>query len=210
MQLQDHLPLQLHLHEPGLHSRPVMPARGAGRECAESCMDYLTLELVHHYRDAQQGPSLQAALDAVGERVGRQLAERYARDRPPLTEPLEAMKWLCKEFWGEVFRKPVDNLRTNHRGTFVLRDTQFRWLWRLAQNQMPPQLGLSLPPAVPKTELAADYLVLPCAIVRGALAQLGLDCSVAADAASLPQVDFTVVLAGGGTGGAGAAARGAR
>lgn len=25
-------------------------------------------------------------------------------------------------------------------GTFVLRDTQFRWLTRLSQNQMPPQV----------------------------------------------------------------------
>jgi hypothetical protein len=31
---------------------------GKGRECAESCIDYLALELVHHYR-AQQGPTLQ-------------------------------------------------------------------------------------------------------------------------------------------------------
>lgn len=34
----------------------------------------------------------QAALDAIGERVGRQLIERYARDRPPLLEQLDAMK----------------------------------------------------------------------------------------------------------------------
>lgn len=186
------------------------------RECSLSCLDYLTLELVRHYQQQQKGgATLQAALDAVGERVGRQLAERYARDRPPLTEALEVMKWVCKEFWGEVFRKSVDNLRTNHRGTFVLRDTQFRWLVRLSQNQMPAQLGQPLPAAVPKNELASDYLVLPCAIIRGALSQLGLECAVTADATSLPQVDFTVVLAaaagggggGGAGGGAGAAAR---
>ena len=55
-------------------------------------------------------------------------------------------------------------------------------------------MGQPLPPAVPKAELAADYLVLPCALVRGALAQLGLEASVSADATSLPQVDFTVVV----------------
>ena len=54
-------------------------------------------------------------MDAVGERAGRQLAERCARDRAPLLEQLEAVKFICKEFWGEVFRKAVDNLRTNHR-----------------------------------------------------------------------------------------------
>ncbi|KAL4448212.1 hypothetical protein ABPG75_005431 [Micractinium tetrahymenae] len=189
-----------------------MPPGGKGRECSESCLDFLTLQLVQHYRSQLQGPSQQAALDAVGERVGRQLAERYSRDRPPLTEALEVMKWLCKEFWGEVFRKGVDNLRTNHRGTFVLRDTQFRWLARLSQNQMPAQMGQPLPAPIPKNELAADYLILPCAIVRGALSQLGLECNVTADATSLPQVDFTVVLASaaaGGGGGAGGGAAGA-
>lgn len=47
--------------------------------------------------------------------MGRQLAERYSRERAPLLEQLEAVKFVCKEFWGEVFRKVVDNLRTNHR-----------------------------------------------------------------------------------------------
>ncbi len=28
---------------------------------------------------------------------------------------LDVMKFICKEFWAEVFRKSVDNLRTNHR-----------------------------------------------------------------------------------------------
>ena len=34
-------------------------AGGKGRECAESCIDYLIIELVHHYRTQLQGPSLQ-------------------------------------------------------------------------------------------------------------------------------------------------------
>jgi hypothetical protein len=80
------------------------------------------------------------------------------------------------------------------RGTFVLRDTQFRWLVRLSQNQMPAQLGQPLPAPAAKADLAADFLLLPCALVRGALAQLGWDAAVTADAASLPQVDFTVVM----------------
>lgn len=42
------------------------------------------------------------------------------------------------------------------RGTFVLRDTQFRWLARLSQNQMPPQIGQALPAPIPKNELAGE------------------------------------------------------
>lgn len=56
------------------------------------------------------------------------------------------------------------------------------------------QVGQPLPAPIPKAELAADHLLLPCAIVRGALAALGLEAAVTADATSLPQVDFTVVL----------------
>ena len=127
-------------------------------------------------------------MDAVGFRVGQQLAERYTRERAPILEPLDVMKFVCKELWVEVFRKSVDNLRTNHRGTFVLRDTQFRWMGRLGQNLVgqAPRLG--------GNELAADYLVLPCGIIRGALAALGLDAAVSADATALPQCDFTVVV----------------
>ena len=63
---------------------------------------------------------LQVALDAVGDRVGRQLAERYTRERAPMVEPLEVMKFICKDFWAEVFHKGVDNLRTNHRCVWLL------------------------------------------------------------------------------------------
>jgi hypothetical protein len=76
----------------------------------------------------------------------------------------------------------------------VLRDTQFRWLGRLSQNQLPAQIGQPLPAPIPRHELAASYLHLPCALLRGALGALGLDAAVEADASSLPQCDFTVVV----------------
>lgn len=165
-----------------------------GRECSESCIDYLALELVAHYRSQQAGgPPLAAAIEAIGLRVGRQLIERYTKDKAPLVDQLEVgalvptswgwvllqpscgcawwgcgtggrrhpqplhtlrsgrekvgraasgsllftgpegachrghsaacptppaaqvMKFVCKDFWAEVFRKNIDNLRTNKR-----------------------------------------------------------------------------------------------
>ncbi len=86
-----------------------------GRECSESTLEYLLLELVHHYRTQEYGPPLQAAVEAIGLRVGRQLIERYTKDKAPLVDQLEVMKFICKDFWSEVFRKNVDNLRTNKR-----------------------------------------------------------------------------------------------
>ena len=43
----------------------------------------------------------------AGYRVGRQLVERYAANRPRLGENLDVIKFICKEFWNEVFHKQV-------------------------------------------------------------------------------------------------------
>jgi len=43
-------------------------------------------------------------------------------------------------------------------------------------------------------EAARDYLVLPCALIRGALVHLGVDCSVTADPSALPACDFTIAI----------------
>jgi hypothetical protein len=37
-------------------------------------------------------------------------------------DPLEAMKFICRDVWKGLFGKQMDNLRTNHTGTFVLVD----------------------------------------------------------------------------------------
>ena len=187
-------------------------------------MDYLLIELVNHYRNRPEGPSLQArrrrpppaaarraplatpakptspppayhsaqaALDAIGFSTGRRLAERLAAGRAPLAEPLDVVKWACKELWSALFRRPVDNLKTNHRGTFQLRDTRFPWAARIAQNLVAARAAGA--PRLSGNELAAEHLVLPAALLRGALAALGLDATVTADATALPQVDFTIV-----------------
>lgn len=36
------------------------------------------------------------------------------------------IKFICKDFWTEIFRKQIDNLRTNHKGVYVLADNKFR------------------------------------------------------------------------------------
>lgn len=35
----------------------------------------------------------------------------------------------------QLFKKQVDKLQTDHQGTFVLKDTNFRWTLRYAQGQ---------------------------------------------------------------------------
>ena len=43
----------------------------------------------------------------TGYRVGRQLTEKYMYNRPQLKDNLDVIRFICKEFWGDVFRKQV-------------------------------------------------------------------------------------------------------
>ena len=102
---------------------------------------------------------------------------RYARDKPRFGEHLEAIKFLCKEFWSEVFKKQVDNLKTNYRGVYVLTDNRFRWLHRFA-GAPPGGAGVA--------EAIARQLHLPCGVLCGALAGLGVQAVVTAEAGVAP------------------------
>jgi hypothetical protein len=42
------------------------------------------------------------------------------------------IKFICKDLWHVLFRKQIDNLKTNHRGTFVLTDNKFPALARMS------------------------------------------------------------------------------
>jgi hypothetical protein len=87
-------------------------------------------------------------IEAIGYQVGHQLSERYGSpsftpyqtphylfhfiladsilglirytiERPRFTDHLEAIKFICKDFWSELFKKQIDNLKTNHRVSSV-------------------------------------------------------------------------------------------
>ena len=40
---------------------------------------------------------------------------RFSKDKPRFIEPLDVIKFLCKDLWTLIFRKQIDNLKTNHR-----------------------------------------------------------------------------------------------
>lgn len=45
-------------------------------------------------------------------------SRRFSRDRPRFTDMLDVIKFLCKDLWTLLFRKQIDNLKTNHRVCF--------------------------------------------------------------------------------------------
>eukprot|EP00898_Chlorokybus_atmophyticus_P004788 jgi/Chlat1/530/Chrsp103S00998 len=154
----------------GLTAAAAAAAAAAGgppvREVAESCLELLCMQLAVGWKVG--GPDLAARrAEAIGFQVGSQLAERYTKDRLRFVDHLEVIKFLCKEFWAEVFKKQIDNLKTNHRQAAS---------------------------AAAAAAAAAPLLFFPCGIVRGALTALGVPCTVSAQVSQLPACEFTVKL----------------
>ncbi|KAE8842012.1 hypothetical protein PTNB73_00066 [Pyrenophora teres f. teres] len=71
-------------------------------------------------------------LESLGYRVGLGVVERVSRQTPRPTTPLDCIKFLCKDLWTLLFRKQIDNLKTNHRGIYVLTDNTFKPLGRMS------------------------------------------------------------------------------
>ncbi|GEM10638.1 bet3 family protein [Rhodotorula toruloides] len=132
-------------------------------------------------------------LEGLGFKVGWATAERLTRDRPrfpaiptptptalspslpytppPTTpDPLEAIKFVCKDVWVSVFDKQVDNLRTNHRGVWVVLDTSLRGL--------------------------RSTLSFPSGLIRGSLSALGISSTVTGESSGLPQATFQIRTVG--------------
>ncbi|KAI3837746.1 hypothetical protein MKX03_008353 [Papaver bracteatum] len=172
------------------------------KEVAESCVESVMMEMVSAYsnRFYANKPELAARrIEAIGYQVGHQLSERYTMERPRFSDHLEAIKFICKDFWSEIFKKQIDNLKTNHRGTFVLQDNKFRWLTRMSIDPVPVIVtdSSSQDPSAVATENKSEqatsmHLYFPCGIIRGALSNLGIPCAVSADMSNLPACSFVI------------------
>lgn len=58
--------------------------------------------------------------------------QSFSANKPRPTTPLDAIKFICKDLWILLYRKQIDNLKTNHRGVFVLTDQRFQPLSRMS------------------------------------------------------------------------------
>ncbi|KAJ5612387.1 hypothetical protein N7510_005581 [Penicillium lagena] len=165
------------------------------RVLSSSCFDFLLIELVPmaeriakklvaEEKDADDEEVRETTffrLESLGYRVGQGLAERFSRDRPRFTDNLDVIKFLCKDLWTVLFRKQVDNLKTNHRGVYVLTDSAFR-----------PFARMSMAVRGDAISMAQAYLWFPCGIIRGALANLGINTTVQAETSDLPGATFQI------------------
>ncbi|KAI5296208.1 Trafficking protein particle complex subunit 33 [Ascosphaera acerosa] len=134
-----------------------------------------------HADDEARRESLFYRLEGIGFRVGQGLAERFSRDRPRFTDHLDVIKFLCKDLWTILFQKQIDNLKTNHRGVYVLTDHTFK-----------PLIRMSTPSQAETVAQAQPYLWFPCGLIRGALAAMGIESTVHAETVDLPGAIFQI------------------
>jgi hypothetical protein len=133
---------------------------------------------------------------------------RFSRDKPRPTTPLDIIKFLCKDLWQLLFRKQIDNLKTNHRGIYVLTDNTFKPLTRMsfdtkkydAAMQAAYQAAAGGDPALGRDAnsiaRAQPFLYFPAGIIRGCLAALGIEASVNAETTGLPAATFQIRTVG--------------
>lgn len=69
-----------------------------------------------------------SVVEYIGFAAGYKIMERLTREWPRFKDELDTMKFICTDFWTCIYKKQIDNLRTNHQGVYVLQDNAFRFL----------------------------------------------------------------------------------
>lgn len=98
------------LERPSLANRPPQKGTATSTTGAPTLTTTDGLPETEVFKD-----SVYFRLEGLGFRVGQGLCERFSKDKPRFTEPLDIIKFVCKDLWMAVFKKQIDNLKTNHR-----------------------------------------------------------------------------------------------
>jgi len=160
---------------------PAVPAK---KESARDSVTSLASRSGKSQAVDEEEEAIRIRLEAIGMHVGANFTERLCRDRPLFSETLDAIKFICKDIWAACWDKQVDNLRTNHRGVYVLQDNAFKPISRLSSWEGRAE-------AIKRAKL---YTAMPAGIIRGALSRLGFNGTVSPEITSLPQCTFQVKL----------------
>jgi hypothetical protein len=104
---------------------------------------------------------------------------RLTKEMPRFKDELDTMKFICTDFWSAIYKKQIDNLRTNHQGVYVLQDNGFRFLTKLSNGKQ-------------YLEVAPRFVAFTCGVIRGSLANLGIACLVTAEVQNMPSCKFHI------------------
>lgn len=133
---------------------------------------------------ADEDEGVRSRLEVIGMHIGGNFVERLCRDRPLFSDSLDVIKFVCKDLWVSCWDKQVDNLRTNHRGVYVLQDNAFKPITRISSWEGRQE-------ALKRAKL---YVALPAGIIRGALSRIGFQGTVVPEITTLPQCTFQIKL----------------
>jgi len=124
---------------------------------------------------ADEDEGVRSRLEAIGMHIGGNFVE---------SDSLDVIKFVCKDLWVSCWDKQVDNLRTNHRGVYVLQDNAFKPITRISSWEGRQE-------ALKRAKL---YVALPAGIIRGALSRIGFQGTVVPEITTLPQCTFQIKL----------------
>ncbi|XP_043930160.1 trafficking protein particle complex subunit 6B isoform X3 [Protopterus annectens] len=152
----------------------------------EALFMFLHSEIVSYiYKSTEQAEVVNGGcilrVENLGLQIGQGNIERFTKDTARFKDELDIMKFICKDFWTSVFRKQIDNLRTNHQGIYVLQDNKFRLLTPMSATKQ-------------YLEHAPKYLAFTCGLVRGALSNVGIKSIVTAEVSTMPACKFQVMI----------------
>lgn len=156
----------------------------------DSVFDFLHYEIVKYSLDDVDSEKSSdkltnntnlSTLEYIGYSTGYRLTERMTREWPRFRfkDDLETMKFICTDFWTSIYKKQIDNLRTNHKGVYVLQDNAFRFLANISHSAQ-------------YLEEAPKFIAYTCGLVRGSLANLGIKSTVTAEVQAMPSCKFHI------------------
>ena len=175
---------------------PIQPAKTLNiREnplkIDESIFYYLTHTYMNtlYMNDSKDMNDKAYELEKLGETLGRNINERVSVDlleklvkdkEKQDIKNLEYIKFLCKEFWIYVFGKAIDRLQTNHKGTFFMTDSNFKFLTRINGKKDETKAYLNFTMKFVK------------ALIKGALIAFSLDSEITMESSNDIEYSFVI------------------
>lgn len=150
--------------------------------------DFFFIEMVNllegNAAESEEPPSqVYHKLEEIGFRVGQSLFESNSNKPTRFKEQLDVIKFLCKDVWQIAFMKHIDNLRTNHKGIYLLQDNSFRAFANMGKS-------------AEEQEKAKLLIAFPCGVIRGGLASAGMVATVKGELAEMPACKFNLEIEG--------------
>lgn len=144
-----------------------------------------SVQFLHKCTDLES-PKILSYIGTIGFNVGcksSQLLLTTNTSLPVLSagNTLEAMKFICRDVWKNMYGKQIDNLRTNHVDTFVLVDN----------HPATASSCMVFDNYLKDKDLTPPYLEFNTGLITGVLSSLGISASVTvkASSASIGEMD---------------------